>query len=123
MIPQSKITIRSLVSTFRDLDRDKAANIIALIKKPSIAEQPKEWHGSGSAIERALYHIDKLLDNHGVEYAKPENAEHDHNKPRGIEYSNSGDMYNGTIFYDYLKGRFYLGCLGDVIETDKRWNS
>ena len=64
--------------------------------------------------EKCLRKIDKILETSGVEYI--ESLEDNYNEESGILYCNAGDTYATTIFYDYSKCRYYIGCWGDVVE-------
>ena len=59
--------------------------------------------------------INEILDGFGVEYC--ESIDDDYFKQYGIEYVNTGDVYNATIVYDYSNGRYYVTTMGDYIES------
>lgn len=63
---------------------------------------------------KGLEAIDKLLDNHGVEYV------YNRNGAAVCRYSNSGDTYAPTILYVYETGTYRLTTLGDFVETYER---
>lgn len=60
--------------------------------------------------------IDKMLGNHGVEFARFTCAEGW--RPEGFEYSNTGDSYAATLIL--YEGRFYVTGWADMVEAHER---
>jgi hypothetical protein len=69
-------------------------------------------------ITETLETCDKLLGNYGVEFILAERDVTDFHNCHGLEYSNAGDTYNGTVLYDHDVQRFYVCCWGDIVERD-----
>lgn len=67
--------------------------------------------------EAKLSAVDKLLGNHGVEWATFECAD-SYTDDDGFYYSNSGDTYNGTLVL--YKRRFRVTTFGDMMENHEK---
>ena len=78
--------------------------LIDLCTKKSVDDYNKGHHIS-FAIRDYLEDIDKVLHTFGVESLYPE---------FDLEYCNTGDIYNMTIFY--YKGKLRIGDIGSILE-------
>jgi hypothetical protein len=65
-----------------------------------------------------LKKLDRLLCNCGIEYL--DDCRDDQYGSYGVYYSNPGDSYVATIFYDVDKGRLFISSWGDVVEKNER---
>jgi len=70
-------------------------------------------------IQRILEIANKWLNCSGVEYAASKYD--DHHQSLGLEYCNVGDSYENTLIFDKKTWRFRAGCVGDIIEKDRRF--
>lgn len=63
--------------------------------------------------ENILQHVSDLMEMHGVLSYQPGDDNPSH---PAFSYINSGDTYNLTLIFNHHTGRFFTGCIGDLIE-------
>lgn len=70
-------------------------------------------------ILSALRHIDSHMDgSFGLEYIR--SRQDTWTSPWGIEYINTGDAYNVTLYWDLTTNSIMLGCWADRVEKYPR---
>lgn len=72
---------------------------------------------SGKKAEAVLEEVDKLIDGHGVEAIRDENAYDSYYGDVIAEYVNTGDAYSATLLYDVREHTFHVTSYGDWYEA------
>jgi hypothetical protein len=63
---------------------------------------------------KALEQADKILGTYGVEYVR--SRQDSIWTPYGLEYLNTGDLYDPTLIFNHDSGRFCIAAPADFIE-------
>lgn len=126
-------SIKTLTSTFRDVDSARAKLIRRAIKIegyeklmvfcethcPKATEQFRKFYNMPSKGQIRAYVLDELLGTYGVEYLlKTSEGLAGHCSMTSDKlictYLNSGDTYAATLLE--FRGRWQVGCWGDIAE-------
>ena len=80
-------------------------------------DQPPGLYHDLKGHELKMHWINYSLDGHGIEYEASEDDEIFN--PRGIDYINTGDVYNNTVIFDRTTYRYYVTTLADYLEKPR----
>lgn len=104
----------------RNIVRDKMY-IPALVKQYSRVEKwINQCYNEPGIVDIKLEILNDILECYGTEAIWLNEWIDNYSQNIGYVYLNTGDTYNPTIVYSTEQRVFFLGCIGDVVETDKR---
>ncbi len=78
----------------------------------------KGYYNMPPRVDRIMLIANKLLDGSGVEYIP--DREDSYTEAYGLNYINSGDTYDTTLFLDLTKGKFFISSVGYELEKHSR---
>lgn len=78
-------------------------------------DEKHKTHNPATMSENILERVSDLLGLFGVEAY---DAESNNPSRPAYSYINAGDCYRLTLIYSRKSGRFYLGCIGDIVERE-----